>query len=320
MDEIEKEFEVKILYAVESGSRGWGFANEDSDYDVRFIYVRKLEDYVSCENIRDVIDIQDLKNKKYKYDLDFSGWDIKKALNLHRKSNPSLREHIVHTMVYRGDTSFFEGLPDFDLVALKAAYGGMTYSNWKKYVKGEDMTPRVTKRYCYCIRQILAWILIDEDNDPEAPVNIDELFKRFEGRKHVIGDQLMEDMHTLIDYYRSGCKLNRLSERAILSISKFISVYLDVMKTPQGKKAELPDIEIYNQRFRDILVQIVPYGLRSDYWDRCHNCEHDNSFPSCTWCEKDYYDGIDSYILEEHYCQDFKPSEIYKSTRKKVGF
>ena len=44
LDEIENEFGVKVLYAVESGSRGWGFANEDSDYDVRFIYVRPLED------------------------------------------------------------------------------------------------------------------------------------------------------------------------------------------------------------------------------------------------------------------------------------
>ncbi len=35
---IEEENNVKILYAVESGSRGWGFASRDSDYDVRFIY------------------------------------------------------------------------------------------------------------------------------------------------------------------------------------------------------------------------------------------------------------------------------------------
>ena len=64
LNEIEEEFNIKILYAVESGSRGWGFANEDSDYDVRFIYVRPLQDYLSINNLRDVIDNHDLKNRE----------------------------------------------------------------------------------------------------------------------------------------------------------------------------------------------------------------------------------------------------------------
>ena len=71
LDNIEKEFGVKILYAVESGSRGWGFANEESDYDVRFIYIRPLSDYLSIAHKRDVIDINDLGKRDYKYDLDF---------------------------------------------------------------------------------------------------------------------------------------------------------------------------------------------------------------------------------------------------------
>lgn len=255
LDEIEEEFGVKILYAVESGSRGWGFANEDSDYDVRFIYVHPLQDYLSINNIRDVIDDKDLKNKEYKYDLDFSGWDLKKTLALHRKSNPALREHMVHSMVYHGDVDFLKGLPDFDLVTLKQAYGSMTYNNYMKYIKGkrtDDFSPRVVKTYCYCIRQILAWLLIDEYDDPYAPINIDELFDKFRDND-LFADQLMQDMHDCIDYYRSGCKLNRLTERAIINLSTWIDTYLDVMRTTQGKKSELPDIEIYNKRFREII-------------------------------------------------------------------
>ncbi len=257
LDEIEDEFGVTILYAVESGSRGWGFANEDSDYDVRFIYVHPLEDYLSINNIRDVIDNKDLKNKEYKYDLDFSGWDLKKTLALHRKSNPALREYMIHTMVYRGDTKFLDGLPEFDLVTLKAAYGSMTYNNYMKYIHGtytDDFSPRVVKTYCYCIRQILAWLLIDEYNDVNAPINIDELLARFED-DDIFADQLKQDMRDCIDYYRSGCKLNKLSERAIINISTWIDTYLQVTKTPQGKKEELPDIEIYNERFREILFK-----------------------------------------------------------------
>jgi len=41
LSEIEKKENVVILHAVESGSRAWGFASPDSDYDVRFIYVRR---------------------------------------------------------------------------------------------------------------------------------------------------------------------------------------------------------------------------------------------------------------------------------------
>ena len=49
LKEIEKENNVRILLAVESGSRAWGFASPDSDYDVRFIYARPKEDYLRLD-------------------------------------------------------------------------------------------------------------------------------------------------------------------------------------------------------------------------------------------------------------------------------
>lgn len=256
LDEIEDEFGVTILYAVESGSRGWGFANEDSDYDVRFIYVRPLEDYLSVEEIRDVIDYKDLKGKEYKYDLDFSGWDVKKVLGLHRKSNSSLREHIVHKMVYRGDTDFLNDLPPFDPVRLKHSYGGMTYSNYKKYVSKkytDDFSPRVIKTYCYCVRQILAWILIDEEGDINAPINIDELLERFSKKHYNIGDGILQDMRDLVEFYKSNCKKNNFTEKQKLRLDEFIKIWLDVMRTKQGKARDLYDIQIYNKKFHQIL-------------------------------------------------------------------
>ena len=53
--EIEKREKVKIIHAIESGSRAWGFASPDSDYDVRFIYVRDKEFYLKLEQTRDFI-------------------------------------------------------------------------------------------------------------------------------------------------------------------------------------------------------------------------------------------------------------------------
>lgn len=95
LEEIEKQEHVKIILAVESGSRAWGFDSADSDYDVRFLYVREPEMYLKLDNIRDVIEWQ------LGEVFDISGWDIKKALQLLYKSNPTLFEWINSPIVYK---------------------------------------------------------------------------------------------------------------------------------------------------------------------------------------------------------------------------
>ena len=79
---IEQDEEVVIFYACESGSRAWGFESQDSDYDVRFLYLRPTRWYLSIGDRSDVIE------KPVDGDLDVCGWDLRKALNLFRKSNP----------------------------------------------------------------------------------------------------------------------------------------------------------------------------------------------------------------------------------------
>ena len=95
LKEIEEKENVKIIYCVESGSRAWGFASPDSDYDVRFIYVRNKEDYLKLNKNRDVIEwrLDDV--------LDINGWDIQKALRLLYKSNPTLFEWSMSPIVYK---------------------------------------------------------------------------------------------------------------------------------------------------------------------------------------------------------------------------
>ena len=83
---MAEEDGVRVLYACESGSRAWGFPSTDSDYDVRFIYAHPVKWYLSIRNRRDVIE------RPVVNDIDLSGWDIKKALVLLRKSNPPLLE------------------------------------------------------------------------------------------------------------------------------------------------------------------------------------------------------------------------------------
>ena len=92
---LEKEENIQVLFACESGSRAWGFPSVDSDYDVRFIYLRDKDWYLSIDEGRDVIEkeISDL--------IDLSGWDLKKALKLYRKSNPPLIEWLCSPIVMR---------------------------------------------------------------------------------------------------------------------------------------------------------------------------------------------------------------------------
>ena len=104
--EIEEQHHVKILYAVESGSRAWGFASPDSDWDVRFIYVHEPEWYFHIEEQKDTIE------QMFPDETDMSGWDLRKALRLFKSSNPSLFEwlhspyHLLQgRKVHRRDTA-----------------------------------------------------------------------------------------------------------------------------------------------------------------------------------------------------------------------
>lgn len=169
---IEREHEVKILYACESGSRAWGFESPDSDYDVRFIYARPQDWYVSIdvERKRDVIElpIDDL--------LDVNGWDVRKALQLFHKSNPPLNEWLVSPIVYmkRGDLAerLRELMPTaFNPIAAHYHYLRMAENTYRAYLKG-DMVRR--KKYLYALRPLLAvnWI---ENGQGVVPIEFDRL-------------------------------------------------------------------------------------------------------------------------------------------------
>ena len=130
MDEIsrlEQAHDVTVLYACESGSRAWGFESEDSDYDVRFIYLQRTEWYLTIQNKRDVIE------KPIDDELDVSGWDVPKALELLRKSNPPLLEWLQSPIVYKQTSSFIERLrklmDEKNLETLIEVDGGVGDSN-----------------------------------------------------------------------------------------------------------------------------------------------------------------------------------------------
>ncbi|MDD3142526.1 MAG: nucleotidyltransferase domain-containing protein [Lachnospiraceae bacterium] len=156
LKEIEEKENVKIIAAVESGSRAWGFSSPDSDYDVRFIYVRQLEDYLRLDKIRDVIEWQ-LDDV-----LDINGWDLKKALQLMHDSNPTIFEWCASPILYKSSDEFLKLKkirPDYFSVKKSLYhYWHMASNNYQAYLQGEEVK---IKKYFYVIRPLLAaeWIV-----------------------------------------------------------------------------------------------------------------------------------------------------------------
>lgn len=168
--EIEEKEHVRVLHVIESGSRAWGFASPDSDYDVRFIYVRDRNFYLSLKDNKDFIDWE--LNEV----LDINGWDLKKALQHFHKSNATLFEWSNSPVVYYTTDEWkqlYEGVASkyFACKASMYHYYGTANKNYHEYLM-EDMVKY--KKYFYVLRPILACKWIEEKKCP-PPVLFDEL-------------------------------------------------------------------------------------------------------------------------------------------------
>lgn len=116
LDAVARDEAVRVLLAIESGSRAWGFPSPDSDYDCRFLYVRTRDDYLSLWPHRDVIETP------LDAVLDVNGWDLAKAIRLVVKGNAVVLEWLQSPITYRGDPEFRAAMLDFaDSVADRAA-------------------------------------------------------------------------------------------------------------------------------------------------------------------------------------------------------
>lgn len=169
LKKIEEQENVKIIMAIESGSRAWGFASPDSDYDVRFIYVRKEEDYLKLEKTRDGIE--------WKLDdvLDINGWDIKKALQLLHNSNPTVFEWCASPIIY-WETEEFAWLKNilpqyFSVKKSLYHYWHTSETHYKTHLLNDEVN---IKKYFYALRPLLAakWIL---DKRSAPPMLFEEL-------------------------------------------------------------------------------------------------------------------------------------------------
>jgi uncharacterized protein len=171
---IERDHDVRILFAVESGSRAWGFPSPDSDYDVRFVYIQRQDWYLSLEPGRDVIELP------ISAELDINGWDLRKALNLLLKPNPVLLEWLSSPIAYRWDHAATAELQELagavaHQTACRRHYLSIGEGQWQRHV-GEAAEVNC-KKYFYILRPALAlrWIRMNPDRQP--PMNLQSLVK-----------------------------------------------------------------------------------------------------------------------------------------------
>ena len=169
IEEIEAKEDVRVLYAVESGSRAWGVESPDSDYDVRFIYMRPKDDYLRLDEKRDIIEWQ-LDDV-----LDINGWDIKKTLIQFHRGNATLFEWAISPVVYKTTRIWEEIYEDcrqyFSRKAALCHYYGTAKSTYEQYLTQEQVR---YKKYIYALRPLLACKYIEE-NGTVPPVRFEEL-------------------------------------------------------------------------------------------------------------------------------------------------
>jgi predicted nucleotidyltransferase len=221
---IEKEQNVKILFACESGSRAWGFASNDSDYDVRFIYLNEKDWYFSIDESRDVIELP--VNEV----LDINGWDARKALRLFRKSNAPLFEWLQSPVIYMKDEKFYNNITSLtgDYFLLRAGFHH--YYNMAKNCFDNELIAGLVKvkKYFYALRPILAckWIVDKRELPP----------MEFRLLRQMMDDELQPEVDNLLKLKEQGDE--KLYTPVIPSIHKYL---INTIKYCEEYGKELPD-------------------------------------------------------------------------------
>jgi uncharacterized protein len=240
----EAEHRVKVLLAVESGSRAWGFESPNSDFDARFIYVHERDWYFSIDDRRDVIEYPIVD------DIDLNGWELRKALRLFRSSNPTFVEWIQSPIVYLEHGPFATTCRSL-LPAIYSRlrgihhYRSMAKTNFRGYLR-ENLVP--LKKYFYVLRPLLAVRWLEAYGRP-APVEFRKLV-------HLIDDQpaLVQDVHELLERKRTAPEMG-LAPR-VATIHSFIEAELRRLEVLHWKPW-LPVADA-TERLNELFVRCLP--------------------------------------------------------------
>lgn len=246
-DEIKKELlklelrhDIKILYAVESGSRAWGFASTDSDWDVRYIYIHRIDWYLKIDNKKDNQE-EILPNE-----IDLSGWELKKALRLFRKSNPPMLEWLRSPIIYLQQFTTADKLREltkeyFNPKSCLHHYLHMAEGNYKAYLQKEKVR---VKKYFYVLQPILAcdWIM---NTNTMAPMEFRILIE-----SQITDQNIKIEIQNLLTRKMAGEELNEEPKIQILNdfLEQKIQFYSDYLKLQEH--ITHPDTERLDELFK----------------------------------------------------------------------
>jgi predicted nucleotidyltransferase len=252
LEQIEREEGTCIVYACESGSRAWGFASQDSDYDVRFIYVRPTQWYLSVMPGGDVIE------RPVDGVLDISGWDLRKALQLLRKSNPPLLEWLQSPIAYRQQAGVISRIralmPEYYRpVACHYHYLHMAQGNYREYLQGEQVW---LKKYFYVLRPVLACLWIEQGHGI-VPMEFLTLVER------VLDDgELKTAIQELLRRKKAADELDRGPRIPV--ISDFLDRELTRLAEKQAPPATRTSTEDLDRAFRQCLIDVYGDRIKAD--------------------------------------------------------
>ena len=249
--EVASSRGVRVLFAVESGSRAWGLESSDSDYDIRFVFTRPLKDYLRLNPKGEVIDFAFDKNMNpcpvEGSQYDFLGFDIYKFCRMLQASNPSAIEWMMSKIHYYGERpkAFYQFLDEnMKCIALYYHYKSMCKQNYLKYLKtGECVS---YKKYLYAFRGLVnaRWVAT---NGTIPPIRFEEAFERM---KDKFPKNIVEDVEEVIRLKRES------NEKEIVQNNPRIDNYIeeslkDNSDAPENTKRPVTttmlDREIYKQ-------------------------------------------------------------------------
>jgi predicted nucleotidyltransferase len=251
--EIEKEHGVNILYAVESGSRAWGFESLDSDYDVRFIYAHAKNWYLNILPKRDVIEYPIID------EFDYSGWDVRKTLFLLHKSNPVLFEWLRSPIVYCKDDFSYNVLQElskhyFSPLSSIYHYLHIAKGNYRHYLQTNEVR---IKKYFYALRPLLACMWIEQYKE-SPPIEFEILLTQIDDK------ELMNKIMELLAKKKHGIELGKEPKIEIINnfIDNSIKHFESTINIFDPKKK--PEQDLLENGFIRILENIERNGVKYD--------------------------------------------------------
>lgn len=254
LKQIELKYDITIIYACESGSRAWGFASNDSDYDVRFIYKYKLTDYLKIKPEKDTI-IEEIDSDL----IDASGWELKKALNLLSNYNAVLIDWLYSPIVYYQNDIFVEEIRKIIEKYYSPKFGFYHYyhlanKHYNKYIKDKEFIS--PKKYFYILRGLLAakWLILYKDKTVKknriVPVKFSELYNNM-----VKDDNIKSIIKTLLENKKNSVENEKIA--VIPELNEFITNLMGVLvdKFSENNKFSEPiDIEKLNRFFSYFVI------------------------------------------------------------------